>query len=288
MNAVRRGRIALVAGGTRGIGLALVSALADHWSDVDTVYLTGRRAGDAERALSHIGWRNARIDWLPLDLAEADGPARIAATLADRHGGIDVAIMNGAFAPTHDAPPERDARIMIETNNHGALRFLRAMVPILRENGRLAVTASGFGLLKNMPDNLKPLFDTRVRSVDEIDATMDDYVAAAEAGRLAAEGWPAWINIPSKVGQVAVTRAFAKAYRQSSDARDGVLINAVCPGLTLTDATVGLMDNVFKGRAAQTPEEAASHLLWLLTLPAQTKEPFGELVQQRRILPFGD
>lgn len=288
MSEVRPGRVALVAGGTRGIGLALVSALADHWSEADTVYLTARRAGDAERALSHVGRRKARIDWLPLDLAEADGPARVAATLADRHGKIDVAIMNGAFAPAHDAPPERDARIMIETNNHGALRFLRTMAPLMREDGRLAITASGFGLLKNLPDNLKPFFETRVRSADEIDATMDDYVAAAETGRLEAEGWPAWINIPSKVGQVAVTRAFAKAYRQGRDAREGVLINAVCPGLTLTDATIGLMDNVFKGRSAQTPEEAASHILWLLTLPKNTHEPFGELVQQRRILPFGD
>lgn len=281
-------KVALIAGGTRGIGHALVGALAKCWSGDNIVYLTARRAEDGARAVSQIGGHQAKVDWLPLDLSDLEGSARLATTLADRHHGIDVALMNGAFAPAHDAPPARDARMMIDTNNHGSLRFLRAFAPLLRDNARMAITASGFGLLKNLPDSLKPLFDTRNRTADDIDATMDDYVFAAENGRLEAEGWPAWINIPSKIGQVAVTRAFAKAYANSADRKPGVLINAVCPGLTLTDATVELMDNVFKGRKAQTPDEAASHLLWLLTLPPGTVQPFGELVQQRNVLPFGD
>ena len=49
-----------------------------------------------------------------------------------------------------------------------------------------------------------------------------------------------------------------------------------------------MMDTVFKGRAVQTPDEAAAHVAWLLTLPAGTTAPYGELVQQRRVLPFGD
>ncbi len=281
-------RVALVAGGTRGIGLALTDALAKEWDSDDTVYLTARKAGDGERAVGSLAGSRAKVESLPLDLADPDSSAELARSLASRHDGVDIAIMNGAFAPAHDAPPERDARIMIETNNHGALRFLRAFVPLLRENGRIAVTASGFGLLKNMPENLRLRFDTRLHIADEIDRAMADYVVAAESGRLADEGWPAWINIPSKVGQVAVTRAFAKAYAASPERKTGVLINAVCPGLTLTDATAGLMDNVFKGRTAQTPEEAASHILWLLTLPPGTDAPYGELVQQRKTLPFGD
>jgi carbonyl reductase 1 len=190
--------------------------------------------------------------------------------------------------PAHDAPPERDARPMIEANNHGALRFLQAFAPVLRPNARLVVIASGFGLLKNLPEHLRARFDTHANTPDAIDRTMDDYVAAAEAQRLDAEGWPAWINIPSKIGQVAVTRSFARRHAADPARQPGVLINAACPGLTLTDATVGLMDNVFKGRPAQTPEEAAAHLLWLVTLPAGTETPHGELVQQRRILRYGD
>ena len=70
--------------------------------------------------------------------------------------------------------------------------------------------------------------------------------------------------------------------------RRGVLINAVCPGVTLTDATAAMIDTVFKGRAVQSPDEAAAHIAWLLTLPAGTTAPYGELVQQRHVLPYGD
>jgi NAD(P)-dependent dehydrogenase (short-subunit alcohol dehydrogenase family) len=281
-------RIALIAGATRGIGVAFVRALAQAWSPQDIVYLTARNPADGARVASSLGQGGARVDWLPYDMTDPEGARTLAHTLMERHGGVDVAVFNGGFAPAHDAPPERDARPMIEANNHGALRFLRAMAPILRPDARLLVTASGLGLLKNLPDNLRPRFDTHRNDADAIDREMDNYVAAAEAHRLDAEGWPRWINIPSKVGQVAMTRAFARAYAADPARKPGVLINAVCPGLTLTDATAGLMDNVFKGRPVQTPEEAAVDLVWLVTLPPGTREPYGELVQKRRVLPFGD
>ena len=289
---MQNGRVAVVAGATRGIGLAVVEALARNWGPDDVVYLTARKPEDGVRATAKAreaaGAAAATIDWLPFDLADRQAPEHLARTLAGRHGDVDVAILNGAFAPGHDAPAERDARPMIEANNHGTLRFLRAMEPILRPYARLLVTASGFGLLKNLPEQLRPRFDTRNNTPEAIDGTMNDYVAAAEGHRLEAEGWPSWVNIPSKIGQVAVTRAFAHAYAHDPARRDGVLINAICPGLTLTEATAGLMDNVFKGRKAQTPAEAAAHIVWLATLPPGTSEPYGELVQQRRVLPYGD
>ena len=268
-------RVAVIAGATRGIGLALVAALARAWRSDDVVYLTARKPDDGGRATAAArkaaGLSAARIDCLPFDLVDRQAADRLARTLVERHGGVDVADLNGAFAPAQDAPPERDARPMIEANNHGALRFLRAMAPILRDNGRLVVTASGFGLLKNLPERLRPRFDTRANSAEAIDRAMDDYVAAAEQGRLEKEGWPRWINIPSKIGQVAATRAFARAYAVDPARRSGILINAVCPGVTLTDATAAMIDTVFKGRAIQTPDEAATHIVWLLTLPGRNE-----------------
>lgn len=281
-------RVAVIAGATRGIGLALVEALARDWArdgaGQDIVYLTARRPGDGEAEAARLSGQGLRVGWLPFDLADPAAAGRLAGELRRRHGGVDIAVQNGAYAPRDGVSTAAEAEAMIAANNHGTLRFLRAMAPLMRDHGRLIVVASGMGRLANLPENLRERFNTFRHTPAEIDAAMDGYVAALRAGTAAAEGWPDWVNIPSKVGQVAVTRAFA---RQFAGER-GVLVNAACPGLTLTEATAGLMDTVFKGRSAQTPEEAARDLLWLATLPSDATEPYGELVQHRVVLPFGD
>jgi NAD(P)-dependent dehydrogenase (short-subunit alcohol dehydrogenase family) len=278
----------VIAGATRGIGLALVRALARAWQPTGRVYLTARRPQDGESAVAALAGEGLHVDWLPFDLGDPASPAALAAALHARHGGLDVAVLNGAYAPRADVPASEDARPMIEANNHGTLRFLRAVAPILNENARLVIVASGFGTLANLPESLRPLFDTTRHGPDAIDAAMDRYVAAAEAGTAEAAGWPAWVNIPSKLGQVAVTRSFAREYAGNRANPAGVLINAACPGLTLTDATREFMDTVFKGRAAQTPDEAARDLVWLCTLPPGSRTPYAELVRHRQVLPFGD
>lgn len=281
-------KIAVIAGATRGIGRGLVDALAAHWGAAGIVYLTARRAEDGAAATAALRAKGRHVDWLPFDLAAPDGAQGLADTLVERHGGVDVAVLNGGFAPRDDIPAATQARPMIEANNHGTLRFLNAFAPVMRENGRLVIVASGFGVLSSLPAPLRDRFDTRHRSAQQIDQAMDEYVAAAEAGTAAAQGWPDWVNIPSKVGQVAVARAFARKRRSNGGLASGVLINAACPGLTLTDATRDLMQTVFKGRTAQSVEQAADGLMRLLTLPPGSHEPAGELVRHGEIIPFGD
>jgi carbonyl reductase 1 len=276
--------VALIAGATRGIGLALVEALARDWAGRGMVYLTARRPADGEAEVARLTKLGLRVAWQHYDMADSSGANRLAGELKRRHGGLDIAVLNGGYAPRGGVSTAEEAEAMVAANNHGTLRFLRSMAPLMRDNGRLLVVASGMGRLANLPENLRERFNSFRHSPAEIDLAMDGYVAAMHAGSAAAEGWPDWVNTPSKVGQVAVVRAFARQFA----AEGGVLINAACPGLTLTDATRGLMDTVFKGREAQTPEQAAEDLLWLATLPPGTSEPYGELVQHRQVLPFGD
>jgi NAD(P)-dependent dehydrogenase (short-subunit alcohol dehydrogenase family) len=277
-------KVALIAGATRGIGLALVEALARHWAGEGIVYLTARRPGDGEFETKRLNSLGLRVGWLPFDLAESGSANRLAGELKRRHGGVDIAVQNGGYAPKAGVSDASEAAAMIAANNHGTLRFLRSIAPLMRDHGRLVIVASAMGRLANLPANLHERFNTYRHTPSDIDLAMDGYVAALRAGTAAAEGWPDWVNIPSKIGQVAVTKAFARQFA----AERGVLINAACPGLTLTDATAGLMDTVFKGRTAQTPEQAAIDLLWLITLPPRVTEPYGELVQHRDVLPFGD
>ena len=98
------------------------------------------------------------------------------------------------------------------------------------------------------------------------------------------KGWPDWINLPSKVAQVATLRAFGRGWDQNLERPEGVLINAVCPGWADTAARPYLAN--MPDVDAQTPDEAAVDLLWLATLPAGTTEPHGELLRHRQKLSF--
>lgn len=118
-------------------------------------------------------------------------------------------------------------------------------------------------------------------SLADLDQVMDDYVDAAETGRAATEGWPGWINPPSKVGQVAAAKVLARELAGQAARRD-ILANATCPGLVDTDASRP-GSTTCPGRS---PDEAAADVLWLATFPTGTREPYGELVQHRKVLPF--
>jgi NAD(P)-dependent dehydrogenase (short-subunit alcohol dehydrogenase family) len=275
-------------GATRGIGRALVKQLAKHWGSAGLVYLTARTAADGERTVEELAKEGVTVHYLLFDLADAHSPQNVAQELRRRHGGIDVLVQNGAYMPRAGVRAADDARAMIAANNHGTLRVLRAFLPMLRENGRIVVVASSLGVLARLPEPLRPRFDTTRADPDVINQVMDQYVTAVESGTAEADSWPEWVNIPSKVGQVAVTRAFARWAKNARALPHGVLINIANPGVTLTDATKDFMGTVFRRENAQTPEQAAAPLLWLVTLPPGATTPYGELVERRAVIPFGD
>ena len=109
---------------------------------------------------------------------------------------------------------------------------------------------------------------------------MDEYVRLMESGEAAEKGWPEWINIPSKIGQVASAKIIARILEQEA-AEKGILINAVCPGLVDTAASRPWFDDM---SSAQSPKEAAGDVVWLATLPAGTDQPYGELIQKRQVV----
>ena len=279
---------AIVLGSTRGIGRALVKRLAQQLGQDAHVYLTARSEDDGQRTVTELATEGIAVEHLVFDLADPAAPQRVADELKRRHGGVDIVVQNGAVMPTPGAPAAVDARPMVEANSHGTLRVLRSFLPILNANGRMVVVASSIGVLAKLPEPLQAHFVTTSVDPEAINAAMDAYVASVEAGTAEAAGWPSWVNVPSKVGQVAVTRAFARQVQREGRLPAGALINIANPGVTLTDATRGFMGSVFRPEDAQTPEVAAESLSWLATLPPGTSIPYGELVERRRVIPFGD
>lgn len=281
-------KVGIILGATRGIGRALAAQLAENWGNDGIVYATARREADAEELAETLGRSGLQCRTLLFDLSSPSDPERIAQEIGNRHGGVDVVVQNGAYMPRAGVPALDDARPMIAANSHGTLRVLRAFLPLLRGNGRIVVVASSLGVLNKLPDHLRTRFISAEADPDAVNRILDDYVELVEAGTAKAAGWPDWVNIPSKIGQVAVTRAFALQAKADGKLPAGALINIANPGVTLTDATRDFMGTVFRREDAQTPEQAAKSLLWLATLPEGTACPYAQLVEHQRIIPFRD
>jgi carbonyl reductase 1 len=275
-------KVAVVTGANQGLGLALVRGLCRTLGADGIVYLTAR---DGKRGRQAVGGLLAEGLLPRLELLDVRADASVKAlaqTIAERHGGIDIVLSNAAARISPEVPDEDQVRSFVDTNNHGTTRMIRAFVPLLNDGGRFVVVASSFGTLASLDPRLHSRFDVGRMSLADVDQVMDDYVEAVETGRAHAEGWPGWINPPSKVGQVAAVKVLARELAGQAVQRD-ILVNAACPGLVDTDASRPWFDDM---SAAQSPGEAATDVLWLATVPAGTRQPYGELVQHRKVLPF--
>lgn len=278
-------KIAVVTGANRGLGLALVRTLCATWRKDGLVYLTARNARAGQRAIEQLASEGLRPAFHLLDIAEDASVRTFAEYIAAHHGGVDVLIQNAAYAAKPNVSGADQVRTMINTNNLGTYRVLSAFRPLLRPDARVVVLASGFGTLASLPRPLHERFDADSLSMEDINRTMNDYVEAVEERREAAGGWPAWINISSKVGQVATTRIFARELKRDSATPRGVLVNAACPGWTATDAARPYLERMPHIKA-KTPDEASVDVVWLATLPAGACMPYAELVQYRIAIPF--
>jgi carbonyl reductase 1 len=275
-------KIAIVTGATQGLGLALAGGLAHRLQPGDVVYLTGRDPDRVRAAVEQIDDPRAEVRGELLDVRAGAAADEFADRMRTRHGGVDIVFSNAAARLTPATPWSELVGPFVETNNLGATRMLRAFDPILRPGGRLLVVASSFGSLRELPPGLHGRFDTDVMTLDDIDATMLAWCEAVREGRAAEEGWPDWINIPSKVGQVAAARVLARE-RRAADAKDGTLVAAVCPGLVDTAASRPWFEDM---STAQTPAQAAEALLHLALDARVDPRFYGELVQFGEVIAW--
>ena len=270
--------VALVTGANQGLGLALVRRLCRALGEDAVVCLAARDPDRGRRAASALEGEGLNPALLSLDVADDASVAACAATVAERHGGLDVLVSNAAARISPDRPDHDQVAEFINVNNLGTTRVLRAFAPLLRPQARVVVVASSFGSLRRLAPPLRPLFDGPSQTLETLDATMRGYAAAVEDGRAA--GWPEWINIPSKVGQVASMRVFARL--MAADPRQ-VAVTAACPGLVDTEASRPWFSDM---SGAQTPDEAAVDVVWQAMETTVSSGHHGELLQHRQVIPW--
>src|SRR3989454_4970472 len=130
-----RGKVALVTGGSRGIGLAIARALV---AEGVQVAVTGRSAAHLSGARPRIESAGpGSVETLQADVRRyAEAERAIGATVA-RFGGLDILINNagvGIFAEVAEMTPEQWAEI-IDTNLTGVFNACHAALPHMRRRG---------------------------------------------------------------------------------------------------------------------------------------------------------
>jgi NAD(P)-dependent dehydrogenase (short-subunit alcohol dehydrogenase family) len=190
------GRVAVVSGGNRGLGLEIVRRLA---ADGLRVVLASRSLERGREAALTLGELASRVTPMALDIADRAGVGRFAAGLRDRFGRCDVLVNNAAVAldgaqdaATADLGIVRET---LDTNVIGTWQLTQAVVPAMRAGryGRIVNMSSGVGRMSTM-----------------------------------ASGIPAYRV--SKAALNALTLVLADEL-----APDGILVNACCPGRVRTE-----------------------------------------------------
>ena len=140
-----RGRTALVTGGSRGIGAAVVRALADAGIAVAINYRARADAADGlAQIISEAGGRAVAI---AADVAQADAVARLVERAQAELGPIDILVNNAGIAITRgiDDLSEDDFDRTIAVNLKSVFLCTRAVLPDMRARrwGRIVNISSG-------------------------------------------------------------------------------------------------------------------------------------------------
>ena len=208
------GKVAVVTGASRGLGLQMAAALGEMGA---RLAITARKAAELDAAAAHLTERGCEVLTVAGNLSEAQAvPALVDAVLA-RYGAIDILVNNAGAswgAPAEEYPDAAWHKVM--DLNINALFFLtrevgrRAMIP--RQSGRIINIASIAGLGGN-PGGIHTIaYNT------------------------------------SKGAVVNFTRALATEWGPQ-----GINVNAICPGFFPSKMSQGLLDVIEPQVIAATP-----------------------------------
>jgi NAD(P)-dependent dehydrogenase (short-subunit alcohol dehydrogenase family) len=125
------GKIALVTGGSRGIGRGIAAALHREGA---AVFLTARDPQVAATAAKEVG---PRARGLGCDVRDDEQVSRLFAHVDREAVGLDVLVNNagiGIFKPVAETTPD-EWRAVIETNLNGPFYCSHAAIPLMRKRG---------------------------------------------------------------------------------------------------------------------------------------------------------
>jgi NAD(P)-dependent dehydrogenase (short-subunit alcohol dehydrogenase family) len=146
----QNGRVALVSGGNRGIGLEICRQLADR----DIAVILGSR--DEESGKGAAESLSGNVVAHQLDVADEESVGRLAPFVEEEFGRLDILVNNAGISNDEgqrgvnaDLTRVREA---LEANLFGAWRLCEMAVPFMQRHdyGRIVNVSSGMGALEDM------------------------------------------------------------------------------------------------------------------------------------------
>jgi 3-oxoacyl-[acyl-carrier protein] reductase len=136
MTAELQDKVAVVTGGSRGIGYSITAALLAAGAKV---FICGRDAQALKTALENLGRAGSkdRVAGLAADVGRYDDCRKVIHGAAERFGGLDILVNNagiGTFKPVDQLSPE-EWDVTIQTNLSGVFYCCREAIPLMRKRG---------------------------------------------------------------------------------------------------------------------------------------------------------
>jgi 3-oxoacyl-[acyl-carrier protein] reductase len=145
------GKVAVVTGGSRGIGAAIAALLAEHGA---AVVVSGRDVTRLQRTVETLEEHGASAHGVVADAARREDADRVVETARERFGRLDILVNNAGI--TRDGllirMKDDDWDRVMETNLRGAFLMTRAAAKLmvrLKNGGRIVNIASAAGAMGN-------------------------------------------------------------------------------------------------------------------------------------------
>lgn len=225
-----QGRVALVTGGSRGIGKMIATGFLHQGAKV---YITARKAAACDATAEELSAIGPCIS-LPIDVSSIEGARRLAAEIGQREPQLDILVNNAgaAWGEPFDTFPEMGWDKVVDLNMKTPFFLTQAL----------------HGLLKNAASAQRPAKVINIASIDGISVN----------------AWETYSYAASKAGLIHLTKRMALRL-----AEDHIVMSGIAPGPFASDMNKQARDHgdevarrVPVGRIG-TPEDMAGAAIFL-------------------------